>query len=373
MSSRLFIFSFSLLSLFLGGCSTVSSAGGDSEEIRVLRLSREQVRGAGVEVGVLGLGEVYRARRLWGKTVVLSHSQASLHAPLEGKVEAILIREGQRVQAGQLCFWLYSAGAIDLQRRYAETYQQLRLAEVRLSQVESLYTQGAATQFDLEQARRSWSQLNVQLRVISDQLRYLSLGPDTSGRLGLVPIRAPLSGSITSVGVVIGQHVRPETELARIVNLSDLHADFYLTERDLAWIRPGMVVEVSLPALVQATPVETRIEYVAPVQDSGGTHLIAHVPLRVPGYAIPAGVPVEGSVRVFEGQAFLLPKAALAQHEGQYYIFRAEADTLFYPEPVEVEFLDTLVAIRSSKLGSGISVVRRGASFLAAELWQVDS
>ncbi len=341
-------------------------------ELKEVRLSAEQVRGANIRLRRLELEAVYRKRRLWGKTVVLSHSQANLHAPLEGKIEAILIREGQQVQTGDICFWLYAPGAIDLQRRYAETYQQLRLAEVRLSQVESLFTQGATTQFELEQARRNWSQTKVQLQVLRDQLGYLRLSPDTSGRLGLVPIRALLSGSIMHVGVVLGQYVRPETELARIINLADLHADFYLTEQDLAWIRSGMVMTVRLPALPQAASVETRIEYVAPVQDSGGTRLIAHVPLRVPSYAIPAGVPVEGYVTTLEGKAFVLPQAALAFHGNRYYVFRAEADTIFYPEAVDVTFVDTLALVRSQRLPEGTLVVESGAAFLAAQLWQVE-
>ncbi len=371
MCSRLFTFSFSLVWL-VGGCSSEGAHQvGETRRSRVV-LSAIQRVGSGLRVEALRPRLLPVEKRLWGKTVILSHSQASLHAPMEGIVREIVIREGQWVPKGAVCFWIYAPGALQLQKQYAEAYQQRQATLMRLTQQESLAQQKLISLSEVEQTRRSLKIIESQLYSLAKQLEYIGLDPDTLGQVGLLGVRAPIGGYVSRIPVVIGQFVRMDTELARLVDNTDLHADFYLTEGDLSWIRVGLPLEVYFPALPAMQPVSTRVEYIAQVEDSAGTHLIAHAALRGLSLSIPAGVPVEGRTFISQDSQYVMPRSAVVFHGRQAYVFVAEADSIFRPLPVEATFIDTLAVIRGDSLRIGLPVVVAGTPFLAAQLWAVD-
>jgi cobalt-zinc-cadmium efflux system membrane fusion protein len=218
MCSRLFIFSFSLVWFGVGCASKVGGGEGAYRQEEVVVLSALQRAGGGVRVEALKPQALRIEKRLWGKTVILAHSQASLHAPMEGIVREIIIREGQWVPKGAVCFWIYAPGALDLQKQYAETYQQRQATLVRLAQQESLAQQRLLSLSEVEQTRRTLKALERQLYSLEGQLRYVGLEPDTLGQVHLLAVRAPISGHVSRVSVVLGQYVRMETELARLVD-----------------------------------------------------------------------------------------------------------------------------------------------------------
>jgi cobalt-zinc-cadmium efflux system membrane fusion protein len=369
MCSRLFTFSFSLI--WLAGCASRGSLPAEEQKEEVVVLSATQRAGSGLRVEALRPQSLRMEKRLWGRTVVLAHSQASLHAPMEGIIREILIREGQWVPRGVVCFWVYAPGALDLQKQYAEVYQQRQATWVRLAQQESLAQQRLLSLSEVEQTRRSLLALQRQLYGLEGHLRYIGLEPDTLGQIKLLPVRAPIGGYVSRVSVAIGQYVRMDTELARLVDNSDLHADFYLTEGDLSWVRVGMPLGVVFPALPTIKPVQTRIEYVAQVEDTAGTHLIAHAALQGLALPIPAGVPVEGRTAIRQDSVYVVPRSAVVFHGREAYLFVAESDSVFRPLGVKVEFLDTLAVVEGQRLRPGIPVVVGGAAFLGAQLWTV--
>jgi cobalt-zinc-cadmium efflux system membrane fusion protein len=368
MYSRLFIFSFSGI-FWLSGCRVSLVREAEAGEAGVVVLSEQQRIGAGVRVSPLSYRSLRVEKKLWGRTVVLAHSQASLHTPMEGVVREILIQEGQKVSRGEVCFWIYAPAAIELQRQYGEAYQQKQALVVRLAQQESLAAQRFLSLSEIEQSRRQLRQIDQQLYALERQLMYVGIIPDTLGRIGLLPVRAPLSGYVSRVSAVMGQYMRMETELARLVSTADLHADFYLTEGDLGWVRTGMPLWVRLPALPEAGEIATRIEYIAQVEDSTGPHLIAHTGLRNLPYAIGAGIPVEGRTYIQQESLLVVSKGAVVYHGRQPYVFWAESDSVFRPIPVQATFVDTMAIIRGEQVRLSLPVVTQGAAFIAAQAW----
>lgn len=370
MCSRLFIFSFSVVGVLVR-CSSPAQGAAEEKSADTLYLTAVQQAGAGPEVLPLRRDSVWETIRLVGRTVVLAHSQGQVHSRAEGTIERILVREGAYVRAGQVLFLLYSGTALDLQRQYVEAYQRYLTAKRRLMQQESLAVAQLTSAADLSQVRTEVRQLEAQLRALTAQLQLLGLTPDTTGTLSLLPIRAPLEGYITGIFTTIGEYVRPEKTLAQIVNLSDLHADLYLSERELSWLRPGMPVQLRLPALPELPLPLTRVEYVSQVRDTAGTTLVAHV--KVPPVPQPlfAETPIEGLIRRYRGKFFQVPAQAVVYHGRQTYIFLRVSEGAFYPLPVQVTFQDTLALLESPALREGLPVVVQGASFLAAQLWQL--
>ncbi|MEN3040711.1 MAG: efflux RND transporter periplasmic adaptor subunit [Bacteroidia bacterium] len=371
MFNRLFIFSFSA-GIFWNGCSSqsVANSSKSAPDGGTLYLSDQQIQGAQIYAAPLHRERVRERVRLIGRTVVLAHSQGRVHSRVEGTIEAILVREGQFVHAGQELFRVYSPRVIELQRQFVELHTRWRVLYQRLAIQESLLNQKITTYTEVLQSRAELQQIDFQLRALQSQLRLLGLEPDTSGQVRLLSIRAPIAGYITHVGASMGEYVRPEQPLASIVNLSDIHADLHISERELAWLREGMRIELRLPGLPQVSPLHSVIEYIAQIEDSSGRHLLAHVRVPAIPYPLFAGTPIEGLVEKDIGTHFVVPREALGYHGGQAYVFSQEGKR-YVPIPVRVSLTDSLALIEGEGLQEGLLIVQRGAPFLASQLWQV--
>ncbi|MCX7764704.1 MAG: efflux RND transporter periplasmic adaptor subunit [Bacteroidia bacterium] len=352
------------------GCQGKANSESEETDSQALSLSETQVAGAGIVIAPLQQRQVKETIRLIGRTMVLAHSQARAHSRVEGTIEAILIREGQYVQAGQELFRVYSASAIDLQRQYVEHHIRWRSTLRRLAIQETLFAQAILSQSELNQTRTELRQVQAQLFAIETQLRLLGIEPDSSGRIRLLSIRAPIAGYVTRVAVSMGEYIRPEQPLAYIVNLSDIHADLYISEKDLAWLREGMPVALRVPSLPQAGVLHSVIEYIVQTEDTGGRHLLAHVRVPPVSYPLFSGTPIEGTVEKERGKAFIVPREALGYQGGQAYVFTKEGSA-YVPIPVKATFIDSIALIEGQELREGMPLVQKGGAFLAAQLWQV--
>ena len=65
----------------------------------------------------------------------------------------------------------------------------------------------------------------------------------------MVSVRAPMSGTVVSRNVYEGQYVETNDRLFEIGDFSRMWFVFDAYEPDLAWLRPGQTVEVSVPSL----------------------------------------------------------------------------------------------------------------------------
>lgn len=372
MFSRLFIFSFSVGVCLMGCAEKPSAPASEANANDSLHLTAQQAEGAQVVVLPLQRRTVRETVRLIGRTIVLAHSQGRAHARVEGTVEAILIREGQYVSAGQELFRIHSASVIDLQRQYVELHTRWRAAQRRLALQDSLFARELLAKGDLLQTRTELGQIEAQLRALKSQLQLLGVEPDTTGQLRLLSIRAPLEGYISQVSVSLGEYVRPDRPLAYIVNLNDIHADLHISEKELSWLRQGMPVALRLPGLPQVGTLPSKIEYIAQVEDTAGRHLLVHVRVPKVPYPLFAGTPIEGLIERDRGEHFVVPREALGFHNGQAYIFQ-KANDKYLPLPVQASLMDTIALISGESLREGLPVVQRGGAFLAAQLWQVSS
>ncbi|RMF53121.1 MAG: efflux RND transporter periplasmic adaptor subunit [Bacteroidetes bacterium] len=368
MFSRLFTFSFSLA---LVSCTSSGYPPEEKLSSDTLLLSEAQERGAQLEWQALRLDTVWEEVRLVGRTVILAHAQAQVHSRVPGFIEGIFVREGQYVQAGQVLFRLYSSQVVDLERQYGEARQRYLAAMRRAAQQESLRASQLTSLAEVATAQAELRQAQSQLQAIETQLRLVGVQPDTLGRLPEVVLRAPISGYVTQVTASMGQYILPEQPLAHIANPHDLHADLYISERELGWIKPGLEVRLRFPAIPEISPLSTRVEYVAQMQDSAGTHLIVHVRIPHTQYPLFAGIPIEGYIRRPLGRGFLVPSEALGYRGREAYVFVRAAGGGWVPVPVRELRRDSLVWIAADALKEGWVIAWRGAAFLASQLWQV--
>lgn len=170
--------------------------------------------------------------------------EADLSFSVPGRLLRIEVELGQHVEKGQLLASLdrrsISAQSAMVSASAEAAAAQLALAEDRLRRTQALAARGAASDADLEGARRQVDLARAQLDQARAQGRMVS--SDGSNHL----LRAPFAGTITRVPNGVGQVVQPGAAVFRIEDMSAVVLRTGITERALGRIATGDTVELEL-------------------------------------------------------------------------------------------------------------------------------
>jgi HlyD family secretion protein len=224
-------------------------------------------------------------------------STQDLKPPEDGVVVAVYIKEGQQVKQGQALLLLDPTILRGRERALRDQEQQLdvsssqelerlqgalgeteaarqgleRNREILLQQLDELrrlQVQGAASRFQLLDYEKQLSDLNARLQANRQQQRKLvaesaqkraDLGTqqaenrankvETESRLGRVMLRAPVRGTVLNLKAKTGSVVSAAGDpLLQLVPSENLQAKVFVSNQDLAFIRPGQPADLSVDA-----------------------------------------------------------------------------------------------------------------------------
>ncbi len=150
-----------------------------------------------------------------------------------GRITQIMVKEGQRVSAGQVLAQIDDAV---MQRSIEEVNSQLELATILFDKQARLWEQEIGTEVQYLTAKSQKEALERRLKTLKEQLQ-------------LNKIKAPISGTVDEIMPKTGETVMPGMPAFRVVNPSDLSLTAQLAESYVPYIRTGDLVKVSFPAL----------------------------------------------------------------------------------------------------------------------------
>lgn len=239
-----------------------------------------------------------------------------LRAQVEGDVEAVAVREGQRVAGGRLVACLDSAPhALDLRARRAERERALAEFRSMLIGEEEL----GLTEEEREERRRQARARSglAQAEVELEKARY---------ELEATRIRAPFAGRVANLTVGPGDRVSPGDSVAAILDLSRLEVEVRVLQEQVPHLAPGRRARVRFTAL----PGESftgRVVSVNPVVDRSSGRVRVTVRLDNPEARVLPGMhaAVEIAGRRHPDRLFV-PRDALVERDRRQVVF------LFAPE-----------------------------------------
>lgn len=158
---------------------------------------------------------------------------ARLSSPAEGPVEAISVREGDRVERGQLLLRVGRRRGI--QARLAADRESLHRAVTERDRVERLVAEGALPREQEELARLELE----RVRAVAASSAELAWDHD---------VRAPWGGVVSRVPVNVGNFVAPRTILVEIYDPTSLVVRVSLPETVAMLVGQGGAATVALDA-----------------------------------------------------------------------------------------------------------------------------
>jgi len=251
------------------------------------------------------------------------HAQqtARLAAQVIGRVQQVLVREGESVSAGQTLVILddatLKAGAEQAQAavKAAESQQfaaqaNADLAASTLARYRELQSQKSVSPQEMDEVTRKAEAANAQVEALRAQTSAMKAQQASSrATLGYTRIAAPFAGVITSRMVDPGALASPGLELVQIDSSGPLRLETTVAESAIAFVRRGMRIRVSVGSAPSTNSIGTVSEIV-PAADSSSHSFLIKIDLPS-SKDLRAGTYATAEIPIGTNQVILAPRSAV--------------------------------------------------------------
>jgi RND family efflux transporter MFP subunit len=242
-------------------------------------------------------------------------NSAFVKAKAAGELQALSVREGDFVKAGQVIGRIdtteYQARLRQAQQQAEAARAQVDIAQRSLDNNKSLVDQGfiSRTALDTSFNNLSAAQANFKSSQAGVDLATKSL-EDTV-------LRAPIGGQIAQRLVQNGERVAIDARVVEIVDLGTLELEAALAASDSVKVKSGQVAQLSIEGLSQ--PVQAKVTRVNPSTVAGSRSVLVYFTVAAtPG--LRQGLFAEGALNTGRVVALAIPQNAVRTDKPQPYV-----------------------------------------------------
>ncbi len=242
-------------------------------------------------------------------------NSAFVKARVAGELQGLVLREGDRVSAGQV------VARIDATESQARVRQAQQQAEAARAQVDiarrsfdnnrSLVEQGFISKTALDTSAAS-------LAAAEASFRAAQAGADLANKsLEDTVLRAPMAGVVAQRLAQPGERLAVDTRIVEIVDLSRLELEASLSPADSLLVRPGQEAVLSIEGASQT--LSAKVLRVNPSAVAGSRAVLAYLAVQSnPG--LRQGLFVQGRLSVGTLQVLAIPLAAVRTDKPLPYV-----------------------------------------------------
>ncbi|WP_299511273.1 efflux RND transporter periplasmic adaptor subunit [uncultured Limnohabitans sp.] len=240
---------------------------------------------------------------------------AFVKARVAGELQTLSVREGDRVQAGQVIAQVdpteYQARVRQAQQQAAAARAQLEIAQRQFDNNQALVNQGFISQTALLTSQAS---LNGAKATHAAALAGLDLAQKS---LTDATLRSPLSGVVAQRLVQPGERVAVEARLIEVINLSQLEMEAALTPEDASRVRVGMTAKLQVEGVDE--PVMAKVLRINPSAHMGSRSIVIY--LGIAGReGLRQGLFAQGSLGTQNLQVLAVPVGSVRTDKPQPYV-----------------------------------------------------
>lgn len=229
--------------LFLTACtesgkeSTVESAGStEAADTTTVSISAQQMKTAGIEVGMPEETTVSGSIRLQGAIDVPPQSTVSVSFPLGGYLKSTDLLPGMHVKKGQVLGVLQDMQFIQMQQDYLTAKERFNVATNEYKRYQELNENKAASDKVFQQSRAEMETQRINMQALAQKLALIGINARrlTASNISKnVNILSPIDGFVAKVDVNIGKYTAPTDVLFELVNPKDIHLALNVFEKDV--------------------------------------------------------------------------------------------------------------------------------------------
>jgi len=256
-----------------------------------------------VEVAVAIRDTVVDAIQATGQIEAVQSTE--LRPEVQGRITAILVREGQAVVDGTPLFKVDDA---ELKAQVAQADAERQLARQALERTKQLIAQNASSTSDLEQSEAKSRGADANYDLLKT-------------RLDRTVVRAPFAGRAGRRLVSIGTYVTQQTPLISLQSVNPQHAVFQVPERYADRLRLGQLVSFQVAA-IPGKNFSGEVVFVDPVVELPGRTILIKARVPNPELQLQAGMFIEARLATdMRPNAIVVPEDALMPLGGATFVW----------------------------------------------------
>jgi RND family efflux transporter MFP subunit len=249
---------------------------------------------------------------------------------LEGDVLSVLVREGQRVSAGQVLA-RFEAVEQEAARQSAEADRvaantELQTAQWDLEQSRELFREGAIPERDVRAAEQAAVTARARLAAAQSRLRSATMA------LNDTRVLAPVSGVIEARAVSPGERVNRSAPLFTLVRSDVLELAAAVPAVQAAEVKVGQTIRFS----AANRTVIGRVARISPTVDPASRAVTVYVQVPNPDRSLRGGTFATGRLVLSTGEVISVPTSAIRHRAdgSSPFVYRITAGEL---EQVDVQ------------------------------------
>jgi cobalt-zinc-cadmium efflux system membrane fusion protein len=285
-----------------------------------------------------------------------------------GRVVDTKVRLGDEVKKDQVLLLIHSPDLAAAFSDYHKFAADEQLARKQLDRSQLLLSHGAIAQRDFESAQDADSKAKVDLATAEDRLH--ALGADPQHPSSILPVRAPISGTIIEQNITSGTGVRSLDNSPNLFTIADMSRVWVLCdvyEDMLPSVNVGDIASIRLNAYLDRE-FKGKVSNISRVLDPNTRAAKVRIELDNPQKIMRAGMFVTAS---FQSQrmkeTMVIPTSAITRIHDRDWVFLPESGNKFRKVDIQLgqTLLDNMQEVRAG-LHPGDKVVSNALQLSSA-------
>lgn len=241
--------------------------------------------------------------------VVQADKNIEIRPELGGTVNAIFVKEGQQVTAGQTLVQLDDAS---IKNSIDELNTQLTLAITTFERQERLWDQKIGSEMQFLQAKAQKESLENNLATLNTQGKKMK-------------IIAPFSGIVDEIFPKKGELTSPQTAVIRLINLDNVYIEADVTETYLPVIKVGTETVINFPSIHKE--IESKITQVGNYINPDNRSFKTRINLSNKDQSLKPNLLADIKFLDFKANGFIIPSNLVQQDQnGNNYVFTIRSE-----------------------------------------------
>ncbi|MDX9881248.1 MAG: efflux RND transporter periplasmic adaptor subunit [Prolixibacteraceae bacterium] len=290
-----------------------------------------------------------------------------ISTPIEGRVSAIYVREGNRVKRGQELFRIESLVFGNLVAEFMQAYAEEKYQKSRLDRLGQLVQETISSKSELERANSDFQRANAlviasiaKLKAIGVTDREIENFKSAEQINPTLRIYSIIDGIFDQQEVELGQSVNALEKLGRVINLSRVQVKAYLSPDDGAFVSEGDTVLVTRRS-ENAIKIKGQVETINPALDETNRSMVANIIIDTENSWPQPGETVRLEIMTGKLENVLsVPVSALTYEGNQPIVFVKKGDRQFEKREIILhEIRDNYVVLQSGlQVGEQVAVTQ---------------
>jgi len=246
-------------------------------------------------------------------------TSATISAKLAGRIQEVLVKQGQHVNAGEVLARLESGELSNSVRTAQQTVTKDQiacdLAQENYERYKILYSQNAISQQSLD---GYYATLRTAQAELSSAIASQSSAQEQY-QYGI--ITAPVDGVVANVTATVGQVVSAGTSLMAVQDISEVYAVINIEQKDLGKVTLGQTAEITVDTY--APKAFTGIlDTINPEAGSSNRMFSSKIKIDNAQGLLKSGMFIKAQLATGNPvQVLVVPQSAVMQKQGLYYAF----------------------------------------------------